>query len=56
MKGSKAIYHNYGHGGAGISLSPATAWEVSEAIDKDNLKGERIAVLGCGIAGLTSAL
>lgn len=25
MIGSKTIIHNYGHGGAGVSLAPATA-------------------------------
>lgn len=53
---SKVIFHNYGHGGAGISLSPGTAWEVSELIDKENVEGKNIAVLGSGIVGLSAAL
>lgn len=51
--GTKDIVHNYGHGGGGISL----CWGTSHmAVDKAVELGHReCAVLGCGIAGLTTA-
>lgn len=53
---SKVIFHNYGHGGAGISLSAGTAWEVSELVDRENVQSRNISVLGSGIVGLATAL
>ena len=66
--GNKQIIHNYGHGGAGITLSWGTA---SLAMDLVSLPGAsttgslrqqsaaattpRFAVLGCGVNGLTTA-
>jgi len=52
--GDKRVVHNYGHGGAGWSLSWGSA-----ALARDRaLEGgtSRCAVIGCGIIGLTSAL
>ena len=55
--GERAIIHNYGHGGGGISL----AWGSSElAVElASEVAAEReiqdFAVLGCGIMGLTTA-
>lgn len=52
----KTIFHNYGHGSSGITVAPATALEVAELVDRENVKNERVAVMGSGIAGITSAL
>ena len=52
--GNKTIIHNYGHGGAGISLCPATAIEAALLIDDSTKKD--VAILGSGIVGLFSAL
>lgn len=50
---AKTIIHNFGHGGAGMSLSWGTA---SMATDLAMAHGERrAAVLGSGVVGLTSA-
>ncbi len=49
----KLLIHNYGHGGAGYSLSWGTAFLATECA----LAGteRRAAVIGCGISGLTTA-
>lgn len=50
----RTIFHNYGHGGSGWSLSWGSA---NLVVSKAATLGERrIAVIGCGIIGLTSAL
>jgi glycine/D-amino acid oxidase-like deaminating enzyme len=50
---SKLIVHNYGHGGAGISLSwGSSALAVRETLGR---KPGSVAVIGSGIMGLTSA-
>ncbi len=52
--GRKTIVHNYGHGGSGWSLSWGSATlavrKVLETRERD------IAVVGCGVIGLTSAI
>jgi glycine/D-amino acid oxidase-like deaminating enzyme len=49
----KLLIHNYGHGGAGMSLSWGTGLMATElALEQSE---RRVAVLGCGVVGLTSA-
>jgi len=51
--GDKALVHNYGHGGAGITLS----WGSSRLAADLGLQGHNgpVAVIGAGVMGLTTA-
>jgi glycine/D-amino acid oxidase-like deaminating enzyme len=51
--GDKALVHNYGHGGAGITLS----WGSSRLATNLGLQGHSgpVAVIGSGVMGLTTA-
>lgn len=50
---NKLLVHNYGHGGAGMSLSWGTGRLAAEvALERPE---RRAAVVGCGVAGLTTA-
>ncbi|HUQ14270.1 MAG TPA: FAD-dependent oxidoreductase [Novosphingobium sp.] len=51
--GAKTLVHNYGHGGAGITLS----WGSSRLATQLGLPGHRgpVAVLGAGVMGLSTA-
>ena len=49
----KTLIHNYGHGGAGMSLSWGTGYIAAELATEHDQR--RAAVAGCGVVGLTSA-
>ena len=51
--GDKRLVHNYGHGGAGITLS----WGTSKLATELGLAGHQgpVAVIGAGVMGLTTA-
>lgn len=52
----KPLIHHYGHGGAGITLAPATAGDVVDLLPSLGvLPGQSIAVLGAGVVGMTTA-
>ena len=51
--GEKTLIHNYGHGGAGITLSWGTAELAVEEAAKTEAR--QAAVIGCGVVGLSTA-
>jgi D-amino-acid oxidase len=63
--GNKLLVHNYGHGGAGITLSWGTATQAVELLRDFPLPApprrtvrtlpRRFAVIGCGVNGLSTA-
>lgn len=54
VMGDTLVIHNYGHGGSGWSLSWGSA---AIAVEKAmTTLPDRVAVIGCGVIGLTSAI
>ena len=63
--GNKVLVHNYGHGGAGITLSWGTATQAVDllrdlphppATSRRRTAPRRFAVIGCGVNGLSTAI
>ena len=50
------VFHNYGHGGAGITLCWGSALECLEMVGRRLSPPATVTVLGAGIIGLTTAL
>jgi D-amino-acid oxidase len=54
--GTKLVVHNYGHGGAGITMSWGCAHEIVDIVSRHGFtQNQAVAVLGSGVMGLTAA-
>jgi glycine/D-amino acid oxidase-like deaminating enzyme len=54
----KHVFHNYGHGSAGVALAPGSAHLTVKSLNifYDITKHIEVAVLGAGITGLFTAI
>lgn len=52
-RGEQTIVHNYGHGGAGVTLSWGTAMLAVEQVQRT--RATKVGVIGCGAVGLATA-
>jgi glycine/D-amino acid oxidase-like deaminating enzyme len=48
----RVIVHNYGHGGAGVSLAPGSAIAAVKLAESDLKNAKSVAIIGSGIIGL----
>jgi len=53
--GDKLLVHDYGHGGAGVTLSWGTAELAADLVRESGRRATSAAVLGCGAVGLAAA-
>lgn len=53
--GERWMVHNYGHGGAGITLAPGSAWLAARELERRLPPPARVAVLGSGLVGRCTA-
>ena len=53
--GDKFIIHNYGYGGSGLTLCFGGVLEVMDILDGCKIPSKTVAILGAGVAGLTTA-
>lgn len=53
--GEKIVVHDYGHGGAGVTLAWGCAEEVFALVNASGGGEEPVAVIGAGVIGLTAA-
>lgn len=54
--GDKLLFHNYGHGGAGYTLSWGCAYEILKMVEKETGKAPEIRAMGAGTDPITSAI
>lgn len=52
----KAIFHNYGHGGAGVTLAPGCVEKVVSLFNQEDPERQSVSVIGAGYMGMMTAL